>query len=1064
MITALSRHQLDRVLGFAVSDEQWAVISAPLEPAVVVAGAGSGKTTSMAARVAWLVGSDHVPADRVLGLTFTNKAAASLAATMRTALRSLAEAGLLPQAHVDDDELDPEPQVQTYNAFAARILRDHGIRIGREPGARLLTDGARQQLAFRVVCATTLPLDVLGKGPDGVTTDLLALDDQCSELGVDPQALIDWDTELVRALNAIELAEGLQVNGQNLRTTAQRRIALARLILEWRAAKERHDVLDYTDQTRLALELVRRFPDVAQAIRSQHAAVLLDEYQDTSICQRELLQALFGDGHPVTAVGDPCQAIYGWRGASVDNIESFPQHFPAIRGGARVPAARYSLSANRRSGPNILAVANALSADLRQRHAGIEELTWADTGKGSGDVAVALFEHIDHERDWIVARIQQLGADPRVRWGQIAILATTGRELAELDRALQSVGVPTQLHGAAGLLNQPMVVEVRSMLEAVADPVANPALVRLLTGPRWALGARDLAGLGERAAELAGTAHRTDAHTVAEALDEAVAGADPVEMTSLSDAVLDPGDPARCSPEALERIRAFGDELRELRRHASEPLVEFLARVLRTTGLDVELALAPPAQRLAWLGFVEFAAQFADLDGRSSLGAFLRRLRDAERFDIDLSLDVVQRADAVQLMTVHKAKGLEFPHVFVPGFVEGAFPGGRVRGQWPGSASAVPWHVRADATDDLRSYPARDRSPRSTEFTSYQAVLRALQQADTERLAYVALTRAERTLVVTGHRWGPSQRTPRTPGILLEQVRSACIDGAGVVAHWHPEPDDGVTVNPFLADDDAGVPWPAPVTSRDAVRALHARLTAAQSALTSGSALSDGTLTDDEAARLAALDDAAAVLVAEARRLREPVTRVPLPASVSASALTRALREPEALAAELARPMPAPVSAASHRGTAFHAWVETQYGQQSLLDPDDLPGAGDRDIPTDADLDELKAAFAASDFAARTPVAVEQPFAIVLGGRVVRGRIDAVFAHDGRFDIIDWKTGGASSADPLQLAVYRLAWSRIAQVPLDDIDAGFLLVRTGEVVRPELPDLRSLMQDAAAPR
>ncbi|MDD2859138.1 MAG: ATP-dependent DNA helicase [Candidatus Nanopelagicales bacterium] len=1061
MTAAITRVQLDRVLGFAVSDEQWQIISAPLEPSVVVAGAGSGKTTSMAARVAWLVGSDLVTADRVLGLTFTNKAAASLGATMRGTLRALSAAGHLPPAPDDsaDDEADAEPQVQTYNAFAARILRDHGIRIGREPGARVLTDGARQQLAFRVVCSTTLPLDALDKGPDGITVDLLALDDQCSELGIEPLALVDWDDGLVHAMNAIERSERLQNNGQQLRATAQKRRLLARLVVEWRAAKERHDVLDYTDQTRLALELVRRFPDVAATLRAQHAAVLLDEYQDTSIAQRQLLQALFADGHAVTAVGDPCQAIYGWRGASVDNIEQFPQHFPAVRQGAAVPAARYTLSANRRSGPNILAVANALSADLRQRHAGIEELTWADTGKGPGDVAVGLFEHVAQERDWIVARIRELGADPRIAWGQIAILATTGRELAQFDAALQGVGVPTQLHGAAGLLSQPIVVEVRSMLEAVADPVANPAVVRLLTGPRWALGPRDLAGLGARAAELAGTERRPEAHTVADALDDAVAGADPVEMTSLSDAILDPGDPARFSPQALARLTSFGAELRQLRRHASEPLVEFLGRVVRSTGLDVELALAPAQQRLAWLTFVEFAAEFTDLDGRSSLGAFLRRLRDAERFDIDLSIDVVQRTDAVQLMTVHKAKGLEFPHVFVPGFVDGAFPGGPARGQWPGTASAVPWHVRPDATDDLRSYPVLDRSPKATEFTAYQGVLQELQHADHQRLAYVALTRAERTLVVTGHWWGPTQQRRREPGAFLEQVRTTCLDGAGVIAHWHPEPDAEVRDNPFL-EHEGGVPWPAPVESRTVVRDLHARIQQPASEEPLG-------LTDDETRQLADLDDAAAALLAEARRLRAPVVQVALPSSISASVLMRAMRDPEGLAADLARPMPAPSSAASARGTAFHAWVETQYGQQSLLDPDDLPGASDHDIVSDADLDELREAFAATAFAAMTPVAVEQSFAIVLGGRVVRGRIDAVFAVGDRFDVIDWKTGSAASADPLQLALYRLAWSRIAQVPLDAIDAGFLLVRTGEVLRPDLPELAALSavtQGAEAPR
>ena len=209
----ISRQQLNSVLGFDLSDEQWQIVSSGLEPSVVVAGAGSGKTTSMAARVAWLVGSQWVPADSVLGLTFTNKAAASLGASMRRMLASM-HASATQDTVAHDSAASAEPQVLTYNAFAARILNDHGIRIGREPGARLLTDGARQQLAYHVVCTSLLPLDALDKSPGGIATDLLRLDDQCSELDIDPAVLIEWDQQLVASLTALE---PLQKNGSDTR-------------------------------------------------------------------------------------------------------------------------------------------------------------------------------------------------------------------------------------------------------------------------------------------------------------------------------------------------------------------------------------------------------------------------------------------------------------------------------------------------------------------------------------------------------------------------------------------------------------------------------------------------------------------------------------------------------------------------------------------------------------------------------------------------------------------------------------------------------------------------------
>ncbi len=371
----LTRASLDAALGLTLTDEQWAAVRSEFAPAVIVAGAGSGKTTSMAARVAWLVGSGYVRPDQVLGLTFTTKAAAQLLSSMRSSVSALVDAGLVDAAdeHAGDlagppdAEGDPigEPQVLTYHAFSARILSEHGIRLGREPRATMLTDGARQQLAYRVVCRTSLPLAGIGRSPLLVTKDLLSLDDELTELGVSPADLREFDDDLAGMLRSFE---PLQKIGTEMSATSAQRALLADLVVEWRAAKAERDVLDFADQIRLAGEIVERFPDVVDDLRARYAAVLLDEYQDTSIAQRVLLQRIFGAGHPVMAVGDPCQAIYGWRGASVDNIEDFPEHFPAA--GDDAAAARFTLSQNRRSGVSILEVANRTSAHLRTRACG----------------------------------------------------------------------------------------------------------------------------------------------------------------------------------------------------------------------------------------------------------------------------------------------------------------------------------------------------------------------------------------------------------------------------------------------------------------------------------------------------------------------------------------------------------------------------------------------------------------------------------------------------------------------------------------------------------------------
>jgi DNA helicase-2/ATP-dependent DNA helicase PcrA len=287
-------------------------------------------------------------------------------------------------------------------------------------------------------------------------------------------------------------------------------------------------------------------------------------------------------------------------------------------------------------------------------------------------------------------------------------------------------------------------------------------------------------------------------------------------------------------------------------------------------------------------------------------------------------------------------------------------------------------------------------------------------------------------------------------------VFEACNDGLGDVVHWAPAPgaDD---VNPEAQGATFPVPWPA-VPEPGRLAALQALARAVSDVASHQPALPgfddhDSAPADvpaSESAAIARWDLLTAALIEEARahHVRERMVR--LPDSVSASLLMRALADPAAVALDLARPMPHPPAPAARRGTEFHAWVETRFGQQSLLDPDDLPGAADADIISDEQLSELKAAFEGGSYAHLTPVAVEAPFALLVGGRVVNGRIDAVFeTGPGRYDVIDWKTGSARHVDPMQLALYRLAWAALMGAPVEHVDAAFVIVGTGEVVRPD---------------
>jgi DNA helicase-2/ATP-dependent DNA helicase PcrA len=321
------------------------------------------------------------------------------------------------------------------------------------------------------------------------------------------------------------------------------------------------------------------------------------------------------------------------------------------------------------------------------------------------------------------------------------------------------------------------------------------------------------------------------------------------------------------------------------------------------------------------------------------------------------------------------------------------------------------------------------------------------------RLGYVALTRARHLLVVSSYCWSPQRKTPLGPSPYQHTLRDSLARWGDEPELWEDKPGKG-SLNP-LDELASGLPWPMEAHAGEVERRLRAaELVQEAMARRAGGAAGD---VDDgldmvEAATVQEWDAELDRLLVEARRDRADEVPVPLPSSMSATALARLRDDPDALAGELARPMPRRPSPSARFGTRFHAWVEARFGQQELMDPDELPGRGDAEIDDDEDLRTLVEQFEQGAFADRTPVAVEPPFALVLDGQVVRGRIDAVYAEqvageDG-FLVVDWKTNRAQTADPLQLAVYRLAWAELAGVPVERVRAAFYYVRSGDLVEP----------------
>jgi len=1036
---------------FTFSDPQWDVISAPLEPSVVIAGAGSGKTTVMAARVVYLVANGLVEPGAVLGLTFTTKAAASL----RTKVRgTLVTAGLV-------DPFDPElaePTVATYNAYAASLLSEHGLRIAHEPDTRVLADASRYQLAARVVARHRGDIRKLSDHPETVIRNLLSLDSAMSEHLVAPARVLEYDDEQRRGF---ERALQAEIDGKDRKghreacasgiSAADRRAELMQLVTAYREAKSRHGLMDFSDQIALAAQLVDGYPDVARLERDKFAVVLLDEYQDTSVAQARLLGGLFsgpdaqrGRGHPVTAVGDPNQAIYGWRGASVSNILHFADTFPPAHDGS---PRSFPLRVSRRSGRRIVDAANHLAADLYAGSPDVAKLQAAPEA-GQGEAAALVIEHRAAELDWLAGEVQKTHREmEQPKWSEIAVLTRDNAHAAEVFDALTRADVPVEIVGLNGLLRLPEVAEVVATLRLLHDLTANDALLTLLTGPRWAIGPRDLALLGRRAAQVAGFGGRQERPVdVLEELAQHVEGHDPTEIPSLSDALTSPGQ-AAYSSEARDRFTLLAGELRYLRGFTGEPLLDLVRRIIETCGIDVELASAvsevAAARRDNLDLFVKAVAEFQGIDGDVTLPALLAYLLAEDELGTGLDIATPSEADSVKLLTVHRAKGLEWDVVFLVGAGESRFPTTTARSTWISSPAVIPNELRGDYRD-LAVLHGYDKESQA----DFKQRSKALDMTEELRLGYVAFTRPRHRLVVSSYLWG-DRPTPFGPSTFQEAVRE-CMAGWGESPQEWWEKPAVKTANPY-ASAGRSKPWPVTGPTREAELRVRAAEVVRRAGKGSLSTRPDS-LSPEELALVESWDDTAMRLLAEARSDASPVVEVPVPTSLSATAVARLRDDPEQFAREIARPMPRKPSPAARFGTRFHAWVEARFGQQSLLDPDELPGRGDLGIDDEDDLRELIATFEAGPFAERVPTAVEPPFALVLAGQVVRGRIDAVYAEpDGSWLVVDWKTNQRQTADPLQLALYRLAWAELMAVPLADVRAAFHYVRSGETV--EISDL-----------
>lgn len=1044
--------------------EQRAVIEfAEDRPALVIAGAGAGKTETMARRVVWLVANRVVRPDQVLGLTFTRKAAGELAQRIDQALRALARSGL-----VDDVDLDRQPEVSTYNAFANALFQDNALRVGREPDSTLLTEAGAWALAHQVVLDADDEdaLIALGLRPERLAEVVIALDHEMVDNEADPDAVVALAGRFTalrelppkprarkpgpgkEVLEAVEAVEALET--------------LVPLVQEYERRKRERGVIEYSDQVALALRAIRADPAAAALYRQRYDAILLDEYQDTSVSQTRLLAALFR-GRRVMAVGDPNQSIYGWRGASSRNLAGFHTDFAGDEAGAGDSATRsaatFTLATSWRNSHRVLAAANALVADV---HPGgdVPLLRLAPRpGAPDGAVDVTVAPDIEGEATevarWMADRLQPHET--------AAVLFRARQLMPVFARALDRAGVPCEIVGFAGVLTSPEVVDVLSAMRVVHSVDADNALVRLLAGERWRVGPADLDALGRIARRLDSydaDLHRLDAD-IRRRLRESVARDDHATLVDAVDLLLSDRPlvtrlvaESGMTDEGLRRLRQAARTIRGLRAQSHLPVPEFLRVCAQRLLVDVELVANETRRRpLANLHALHAkAVEYEQTAPSPSLGGFLAWIDQVERRE-RLAAEAAPRAEGVvQLLTVHASKGLEWDHVAVVRLVDDELPArlSSTRG-WL-TRGVLPYPLRGDAADlpRLDWEQAADAAEFGQALERYRTGVHDRHLGEERRIAYVALTRAREDLLLTASRVRPDRARPRTLSPFLVELMDRGV-APDVREAFDALPEAPESTEPRL-------PWPVDPLGdrRETVQRAADAVARAQTEL-AGPVDVPGTWPD-----LGPWEAPVRALLAERGDRDRPVA-VALPRRVAASRMHEFLADPEAVAAQLFRPMPSAPHSETRVGTLFHEWVERRYRVTGLELPLDEPLAefdeGDPSVPVVLSararerLEALQRAFEASPWSTRRPVAVETQIRLPLGEVGVVCRLDAVFRTEHGHEVVDWKTGrpprDAAEIEQrqIQLALYRLAWAQHAGEPVDQVDACLYYVREDRVIR-----------------
>ncbi|MCS4483980.1 ATP-dependent helicase [Gleimia sp. 6138-11-ORH1] len=1107
--------------------EQTQVIEGKPVPTLVIAGAGSGKTETMSQRVLYLITKYGIKPERILGLTFTRKAAGEFSSRLRKRIGFLGQSGLLAEA-ANDPWFAASVNVSTYDSFAGNIVKEYGVLLGLDPNIRLITAAASWQLIDNILITyqKKLPKNQV----EEIRKATLALANELTSHGVTTKELQEFIQETTTYLLNVPLAPRKRTLPKTVISAAEK-LAEMELLLpvieKFNQYKEAEQLLDFADQMALALKLVREYPHVVDSIRAEYDAVLLDEFQDTSVAQMELLSRLFKD-LSVTAVGDPNQAIYGWRGASAASLDLFLPMFAEKTTGETL-----FLSTAWRNQPKILEAANLIAAPLAEKtYPGVDVLTLQPAPQQkprSGEVTY-LYPHTNlEEYDFVAQQVknwkltytdQKTGKNLET----YAILVRTRAHFLPLIEALERYGLEAAVVGLGGLVTQPAVTDLRAILTACVNPLDGPAVMRLITN--LDLPARDLKLL------YAWARHRAKERSQ-DSSDRSEFLLDAVDIPPQVGWSNDTGE--GFSQRSHQQINLLRMRLETIRATLDQQIPYVIAKAIRVFDLDIEVAADPYVNLAnnALDAFLEVANDYASQTEYARLDGFLDWINTTIEAEQGLKAPAVEvDPSVIQIMTVHQAKGLEWDRVAVVGLTEGSFPSytgahyirtdgkaslgpeftfeNRPQKEWVGNYSQLPHPLRLDYKFPTGEpiLPAfielngDDSESLEEELEAYFMRLASYQEKEERRLAYVAFTRPKKELLLSGawYTWGkksiqkpsrylreiinsgiakPAEETPLVEAIeILKTQMQNLPDALGEekLPTIGLENEKIVWDEPCLEIDDFNfinqeVQFPRrPGNSRTLVNESAKRVNQLILTQSENPVETAPELEYDQAnqAQSELVHSVQRAFAQYQRQLANQVIEVTVN-KLSATSAATLLLDPKAYALQLRRPLPQAPSQAALMGTIFHKWAQTWCQKAAeepmLFEPTQAESAqtsNETEISilleslTEKQRKQLEVfqKRAKEIFTPELPtvVGLEVPFSFQQKDVTIRGQIDVLTQTEGKWKVIDWKTGHPVTPEKSrqniaqlsgylgQLMLYRKAIAQQKQVPESEVKAELIFL------------------------